>query len=194
MFLIKWFSTVTSILWTQIVSKFQPSTLRLQVGKHTYGKPKIISFLADDRVVIGKFCSIGEEVTIVASGEHVINRISTFPLKSRFGSKEVDSRRKGPVIIGNDVWIGTKSVILSNVSIGDGAVVGAASVVTRSVPPYAVVAGVPAKILRYRFTEDQIRKLLEIAWWNWEEEKILANIEHFYGDVELFIRRFSKRD
>ena len=191
--MVKFCSTITTILWKQIVSKFQPSTAGVRVGAYTYGNPKIISFLRDDSVIIGKFCSIGEDVVIIASGEHVMNRISTFPLRSAFGRKEVDSSRKGPVIIGNDVWIGTRAIILSNVRIGDGAVIGAGSVVTRDVPPYAIVAGAPARLLRYRFDEDKIKKLLEIAWWNWDLERILNNINYFYGGVEKFVDRFSKK-
>lgn len=191
--MIRFISIFTNFLWSHIVSKFQNPTGIVDVGEYTYGSPRILSFLNTDKIIIGKFCSIADYVTIVASGEHRLDRLSTFPLKSTFIKKEMDSSSKGPIIIGNDVWIGTGAIILSNVKIGDGAVVGAGSVVTGSVPPYAIVTGVPAKVSKFRFTQDQIKKLLEIAWWNWSIEKILANIDYFYGDVDDFITRFSQK-
>lgn len=84
---------------------------------------------------------------------------------------------KGTIEIGNDVWIGTSAVILSGVKIGHGAVVAAGSLVTKNIPPYAIVGGNPAKIIKYRFNEDKIKELLEMNWWDWSEEKIKNNIE-----------------
>ena len=95
------------------------------------------------------------------------------------------------VILGNDVTIGANVIILPGVKIGDGAIVGAGAVVTRDVPPYAIAAGVPAKILKYRYSQEQIKKLLKIAWWNWSEEKIVENMDYFYGKVQTFIDRFQ---
>lgn len=190
--MVRFFSVITDFLWREIVSKFQRPLGTVKIGKYTYGKPIIVSFRKEDRLTIGKFCSIADDVVIVLSGEHRYDRVSTFPLRSRFiYKKERDTYSKGPVVIGNDVWIGSRAIILSGVRIGDGAVIGAGAVVTKNVPPYAIVGGVPAKILKYRFSNEQIRKLLKIAWWNWDIEKILKNIHHFYGDVDEFIRKFS---
>jgi len=190
--MIRLFSKITGILWTQVVSKFQSSKGIVRVGEYTYGDPQVLSFCDKDIVFIGKFCSIADDVVIVAGGEHRYNRVSTFPLKSRFlKNQEMDSYNKGPVIIGNDVWIGTRATILSGVRIGHGAVVGAAAVVAHDVPPYAIVVGIPARIVGYRFSKSQIAKLLEISWWNWSIKKILANIDYFYGDVNDFITAFS---
>jgi acetyltransferase-like isoleucine patch superfamily enzyme len=86
---------------------------------------------------------------------------------------------KGIIEIGNDVWIGTSAIILSGVKIGHGAVVAAGSIVTKSVPPYAIVGGNPAKIIKYRLSEEKIEELLEMKWWDWSEEKIKKNIDFF---------------
>ena len=194
--MVGYISRITNFLWTHVVSPLSKPKEIVQVGAYTYGSPRILSYGWSEKVIIGKFCSIAEDVTIVAGGEHEYNIVSTFPLKDRFKGAKLPIRSKGPIIIGNDAWIGTGVIILAGVKIGDGAVVGAGSVVTHDIPPYAIVAGVPVKILRFRFTNDQIKKLLEIAWWDWSLEKIVENIEYFYGDVEDFIRKFSteKRD
>jgi len=170
---------------------------KITIGDYTYidnthGQTKILCFKQSETVVIGKFCSIASNVRIFGGGEHNINLISTYPLKKFFQSYGVDPNviSKGPTIIGNDVWIGMNSIILSGVSIGDGAIIGAGSVVTKDVLPYAIVAGNPAKLIRHRFNEKQIEKLLQIQWWNWPLEKIIANIDCFYGKPKTFIEKF----
>jgi serine acetyltransferase len=98
---------------------------------------------------------------------------------------------KGDIIIENDVWIGATATIMSGVKISNGAVIGAGSVVTKDVPPYAIVAGNPAKVVKYRFTEEQIEKLLSIAWWDWEEIKIRDNAMKMWSDdINGFIDEF----
>jgi tetrahydrodipicolinate N-succinyltransferase len=123
-------------------------------------------------------------------------RLSTFPLatlkKNGWREKYRLPSKGDRVRIGSDVWIGCRAIILPSVAVGDGAIIGAGAVVTHDVPPYAVVAGVPAKIVRFRFDKVQIEKLLKIAWWNWSERKIVENLDYFYGDVNEFIRRFSQ--
>ena len=124
-------------------------------------------------------------------GRHRIENVSTFPLRACFiqgGKPDDEALPPETITIGNDVWIGARAVIVSNVTIGHGAVVGAGAVVTRDVSPYAVVGGVPAKIIKMRFNPEQIEKLLEIAWWDWPEERIRSNIDLFYGDPDEFIR------
>lgn len=194
--MVEYISRITDFLWTHIVHPLSKPKEIVQIGVYTYGKPRILSYGWSEKVTIGKFCSIGEDVMIIAGGEHFYNIVSTYPLKDRFKGTQLPIRRKGPIIIGNDVWIGTRVIILAGVKIGDGAVIGAGSVVTHDVPPYAIVAGAPARILRFRFTDDEIKKLLEIAWWDWSIEKVVENIDYFYGDVKDFIRKFSteKRD
>jgi acetyltransferase-like isoleucine patch superfamily enzyme len=133
-------------------------------------------------------------VIILSGGEHDMSRVTCYPLRNNLAFEksvgDIDSASKGPVVIGNDVWVGAGAIILSGVSIGDGAIVAAGAVVTKDVPPYAIVGGNPAKLIRYRFSEDQIAKLLSISWWNWSEDKIKANLDSFYGTTEDFIRKF----
>jgi virginiamycin A acetyltransferase len=98
---------------------------------------------------------------------------------------------KGDIIIENDVWIGANSTIMSGIKIGNGAIVAAGSTVTKDVPPYAIVAGNPAKVVKYRFTEEQIEKLLSISWWDWDEQKIRDNaMDMWSDDIDGFINKF----
>lgn len=147
-----------------------------------------------ERIVIGSFCSIANEVVIFGGGEHRVDWISTFPLRIAFGDslagKDGHPSTKGETNIGSDVWIGFRAIILSGVTIGDGAIIGAGAVVAGNVPPYAIVAGNPAKIIRYRFKPYVVDKLLQIRWWDWEISKIKTNssllssinIEDFLND------------
>lgn len=133
---------------------------------------------------IGKFCSIGYGVTI-GPGEHPLDRISTFPISSRVLGiyDEEEFVNKGQTKIGNDVWIGNNAVVLQGVHVGDGAVIAAGAVVTHDVPPYAIVGGVPAKVLRYRFGEDELKKILDLKWWDKDLEWIRKNREIFKEEI-----------
>ncbi len=137
-------------------------------GIGTYGNPKVL-FDSKANLKIGKFCSISDDVTIFLGGEHETNTSSCYPFTLK------NHQTKGNVTIGNDVWIGQYSTILSGVNIGDGAIIGANSLVTKDVPPYAVVGGNPAKLIKYRFDEETIEKLLELKWWDWDINKIMDN-------------------
>jgi chloramphenicol O-acetyltransferase type B len=152
---------------------------RITVGDFTYGRARCVLYHHTDLVDIGKFCSIGEDTIIFGGGEHHLDWVTTYPLRAAFDDplayKDGHPYSKGRTIIGNDVFIGMGSLILSGVTIGDGAVLGARSVVTKDVPPYCVAAGNPARIIRKRFTDDQIQALLEIKWWDWPKEKIIES-------------------
>ncbi|WP_318011557.1 CatB-related O-acetyltransferase [Mesorhizobium sp. CO1-1-9] len=100
-----------------------------------------------------------------------------------FGDLSVE----GPTEIGNDVWIGLRAVIMPGITIGDGAIIGAGSIVTKDVAPYAIVAGNPARLLRYRFTDDQIASLLAIRWWDWNDDRLEAERPRLFGPIDAFI-------
>lgn len=152
------------------------------IGDYSYAAPK--SKLIDAKV--GKFCSIGHE-SCIGMGRHTLNKLSTSPIftekNNSLGQKWVDKDKSvipfQTINVGNDVWIGRNALIMGGVNIGNGAVVGAGAVVTKDIPPYAVVGGVPAKIIRYRFPEDIIKKLEEIQWWNLPEDILKSNIHLF---------------
>jgi acetyltransferase-like isoleucine patch superfamily enzyme len=152
----------------------------VMVGRHTYGHDRhsFPMFTEDARIVVGSFCSISPEVRILGGGEHVTTRASTFPLNARFFDpakrNSLDAIDQGPTVIGNDVWIGYGATVLSGVTVGHGAVLGARAVVSQSVPPYAVVVGNPARIVSYRFAADVRNRLLALRWWDWDDEVIPA--------------------
>lgn len=140
---------------------------------------------------VGKFCSIASE-TKIGMGTHTLDKISTSPIftESKNGTKHswVKVSAVNPfkrVKVGNDVWIGVRTMVMGGVTIGDGAVIGAGSIVTKDIPPYAVVAGVPAKVIRYRFSQEQIDALLANPWWNLPEEQLREKIELFQSSDNI---------
>jgi acetyltransferase-like isoleucine patch superfamily enzyme len=151
------------------------------MGKYSYLGRKSVLICAD----IGMYCSIGDEVK-VGLGIHTLSNLSTSPLFTEkhngTGTSWTDNDKVEPfkrVTVGNDVWIGERVMIMGGISIGDGAVIGAGAIVTKDVPPYAIVVGVPAKIIRYRFSNDVIQSILQIRWWNFEEGRLKEHINLF---------------
>lgn len=152
---------------------------------------------------IGKFCSIAGDC-IIGIGNHTLDYISSSSIftERRNGTemswvnqdKNAANYRK--VRIGNDVWIGTRAIIMGGVTIGDGAVIGAGAVVTKNVPPYSIVGGVPAKVIRYRFSESQINMLLNFKWWDLPEDTLKSNIQLFQTNVKnnIIERLLTLRD
>lgn len=146
-----------------------------------------------DKLIIGKFCSIACGAKFIfTSANHTLSSLSTYPFPIFFEEWGLDIKdvakawdNKGDIVIGNDVWIGYEAVILSGVTIGDGAIIGTRAVVTKDVPPYTIVGGVPARPIRKRFSEETITSLLGIEWWNWSKEQIAINIDAIQtGDIK----------
>jgi acetyltransferase-like isoleucine patch superfamily enzyme len=168
---------------------------RYEIGEYTYGKPNIVSWGKEATLKIGRYCSIAENVVIFLGSEHRTDWISTYPFPiflEEGKSIKGHPSTKGDVIIGNDVWIGFNVIVISGVTIGDGAAIGAGSVVAKDVPAYAVVSGNPARVVRYRFNEEAIQKLLQIRWWDWPDEKVRENIHLICSDsVDMFIKKFG---
>lgn len=141
-----------------------------------------------DVLRIGKFCALARGTKFLMNGgNHRTQAISTYPFSIMGGDwanrleAENDFPHKGDTIIGNDVWTGWNSTILPGVTVGDGAVIGASAVVTKDVPPYAIVGGNPARVIRMRFEDSVIEQLLSLGWWNWEIEKITQHIPAISG-------------
>lgn len=144
-------------------------------GTGTYGWFDVLDWDGTSKIEIGSYCSISKNITILLGGEHRTDWVTTYPFPARWAkARDIKGhpKSKGDIIIGNDVWIGYGVLILSGITVGDGAVIGAGSVVTDNVAPYTIVAGNPAKVIRKRFSDDQITRLLDIRWWNWPKVEI----------------------
>jgi acetyltransferase-like isoleucine patch superfamily enzyme len=183
-------------------------TLRIYVGKFSYGwlTSKYFWWGREKEgtagLNIGRFVQIGPNVQFFLGGGHCYKRVAMFPFDDLgFGFQNVsgvyDARifrsklcqySRGPIVIGNDVWIGDGVTIMSGVTVGDGAIIGAGSIVREDVPPYAIVVGNPAVVRDYRHPPVAVQKLMDIKWWNWDEELIASNYELLLGmDVDKFI-------
>ena len=170
-----------------------PRYAKYQIGEYTYGFPEVFDWNEGTTLKIGKFCSIAKGVKIYLGGNHRIDWITTYPFGAFFEeAKNIQGHptSKGDVIIENDVWIGGDAIILSGVKLSNGSVVGAGAVVTKSVPPYAVVVGNPGKIIKFRFEPKIIEELERICWWDWELEKIKLLLPYLLSnDISTFLRR-----
>jgi acetyltransferase-like isoleucine patch superfamily enzyme len=175
----------------------------LKVGRHTYGyeQVEVHHWGEPADLMIGSFCSIADRVDVFLGGNHRTDWVTTYPFPA-FADRwdaargiEGHPSTKGDVTIGSDVWIGSNATILSGVTIGHGAVIGADSCVTEDVEPYAIVAGNPARLVRHRFAPPVVEELLRIAWWEWSDERIAANVPMLCnGDVERFVHHHETGD
>lgn len=137
-----------------------------------------------DKLIIGKFCSIACGAKFLfTSANHKMSSLSTYPFPIFYEEWGLDAKdirnawdNKGDIVIGNDVWIGYEAIIMAGVTIGDGAIIGTRAVVTKDVPPYTIVGGVPAKPIRKRFDDATVERLIKLRWWDWEHEKIAQSI------------------
>lgn len=152
----------------------------VSVGQGTYGELDIRHFgNPEERVTIGSYCSIGPECVFMTGGEHRYDGLSTYPFRAKLGLCENESITRGPIVLKDDVWLGFRSIVMSGVTIGKGAIVAAGAVVTKDVPPYAIVGGVPARIIKYRFPEEVIRQAQKMDYDALDLEKIGEKIKYF---------------
>lgn len=153
----------------------------VSVGNCTYGPLKVLNDSSQYRLQIGHYCSIAEGVTFIVCSEHPTDRISTFPFKVKcLQTQTREAISKGDIIVEDDVWIGYGATILSGVRIGQGAVVAAGSVVTKDIPPYAIVGGIPAKVIKYRFNDEMIRELLKVDYGKITKEMVADHVSDLY--------------
>jgi len=161
------------------------------IGKHSYFDFDVINFEwwgSDAQLRIGNYCSVAQGVRFLVAGEHRHDFVSTHP----FGPGHPST--KGSIVVGHDCWLGLNALILSGVTIGTGAVVGAGAVVSRDVAPYAIVAGNPARLIRYRFAPAIIERLERVAWWLWPDEEVKNAIPYLCSeDIERFLAWAERR-
>lgn len=178
--------------------KFKNKYPNHQYGYGSYGIPEVYDWGEGHSLIIGKFCSIASGVKILLGGNHIMSWVTTHPmwvfLKDIKLDQEIPLTIKD-IVIGNDVWLATDSLIISGVNIGHGAVVGARSVVTKDVPPYAIVGGNPAQIIRYRFSEDVRNLLLANPWWDLPEDEIIEIAPLLCSDrIDELLNHIRKRN
>ncbi len=154
------------------------------VGNYTYGGIYILNFGLKEKLSIGCCCSIAPQVVFIVSAEHYMNHISSFPFKVKCLGEKQEGISKGDILVEDDVWIGYGAIIMSGVRIGQGAVIGAGAIVTKDVPAYAIVGGAPAAVIKYRFDEKLISKLMEIDYLKLDKELIKSNIDKLYENID----------
>lgn len=158
---------------------------RVTVGNETYGEINAFMAAEEGGLHIGNYCSIAEGVQFMVSMEHPLNFLSTYPFRTIYwgDGRNYDALSKGDIIVEDDVWIGKNAVILSDVTIHQGAVIATGAVVTKDVPAYAVAGGVPAKVIKYRFQEEVINELLKIDYGRLTKELVEKHMDELYMEI-----------
>lgn len=168
--------------FTQMANEFDFSIVT--VGKRSYGRLNVLSFAGKGHLQVGNFVSIASNVWFLLDVEHHMNHISTYPFKVKLlGTEKAEAFSKGEIVVDDDVWIGFGATILSGVHVGQGAIIAAGAVVTKDVPPYAIVGGVPAKIIRYRFEPELVKELQRIDYSQLDEQSIQDHLEELYEEL-----------
>lgn len=145
----------------------------VEAGKYSYGNLSLFDFKDGSKLKIGNFCSFAKNTFFCLGGEHDYKTLSTYPFESRISDNKITSFSKGDIVIGDDVWIGVNVTILSGVKIGQGAIIAAGSVVTKDVEPYSIYGGVPARLIKKRFSDEIIEKLKKVDYSTLSKEKII---------------------
>lgn len=157
---------------------------KVHVGNYTYGSLNVTKYSKfDGQLYIGHFCSIAPEVRFLLGGEHDYRNPSSFPFKYWF-TGETEAPSKGDIIVEDDVWIGTRCLILSGVTLARGTVVAAGSVVVKSTEPYSIIGGNPAKLIKKRFSDEKIAELMKIDFSTWDEKYLHEHLNELYTHVE----------
>jgi len=152
----------------------------IEIGKYTYGPICVLRWNTENEgLYIGSYCSIASDVKFILGGNHNLFSISTYPINFKIFKENKDTISKGPIIVEDDVWIGTGCIILSGITIGKGSVIAAGSIVTKNVEPYSIIGGNPAKIIRKRFDQDIVDLLLKHQMKNWDKNYFLKHKELF---------------
>lgn len=165
----------------------------INMGVKSYIVDSVVEVMEPEitNISIGNYTSIAHDVKFLLNMDHDYLSISTYPISMCINNEiPFKIRKKGTILIGNDVWIGRGSTILPDIKIGNGAVIAANSVVTKDIEPYSIVGGNPAKFIKYRFDKDSIDKLNKIKWWYWDLSKIQKNSKSFGDDIEKFVKKF----
>lgn len=179
------------------------------IGDKTYDNGAFVwKWYNNSGLVIGKYCSIANNVNFICdSGYHTESHVTSFPLFHEIleqndeviinnkiykvsNIKEQLKPEKSDILIGNDVWIGMNATILPGVTIGNGVTILAGAVVSEDIPDYAIVGGIPSKVIKFKHNPESIEALNKIGWWNWPEKKIKANVNDFYLPINLFIKKY----
>jgi virginiamycin A acetyltransferase len=161
---------------------------KVKIGEGSYNNGARVWNWDDSTLEIGKYCSIAFDVDFICDmGFHNYYNVSTYP----FIKSHHNLSNKKNIIVGNDVWIGMGAKILPGIKIGNGAIIGANSVINFDVPDYAIVLGNPSRVVKYRFDDNTIQSLLKIAWWNWPKHEIEKRREDFIMDVKDFIEKYN---
>lgn len=166
---------------TEYVGNWNQSLVH--VGNYSYGGINVLTFNDNSKLIIGSYCSVAPNVMFMLSADHYTSHISTFPFKVKMMGESFEGHSKGDIIVDDDVWIGYGAVIMSGVHIEQGAVIAAGAVVTKDVPPYSIVGGVPAKVIKYRFDEKIIQGLLKVDYSKLHREMITEHIDELYSDL-----------